>query len=80
MFVLSVIAAICSTTASLPQLFGKNAHLSNWSMILRAVGAILWVIYGFLILEWALVAGSGIAGLIEIILFLRTNCCAHPPD
>lgn len=77
MFFLSVVAAICSTSASLPQIFANDAHLSYWSMVLRGIGAVLWVIYGVMKLEWALVGGSGVAACIELVLFVRTICAAR---
>ena len=75
MLVISVLAAICSTTASIPQLRGQTKKLSNVSMVLRCSGAILWIIYGLTTTEiqHALVVSSAVAGLVEIILFIKTN-------
>ncbi len=73
MFVISVLAAICSTTASIPQLVGQVTKLSNTTMIIRFVGAVLWFIYGILINEYALISSSCIAALVEFVLFIKTN-------
>ena len=73
MFIISVFAAICSTTASIPQLLGHVAKLSNATMTIRFTGAVLWCIYGVLILEYALIASSCIAAIIELCLFVKTN-------
>lgn len=75
MLVISVLAAICSTTASIPQLRGQTKKLSNVSMVLRCSGACLWIIYGLTTAEiqHALVVSSAVAGLVEIILFIKTN-------
>lgn len=73
MFVISVLAAVCSTTASIPQLMGNVEELSNVTMILRGIGALLWCIYGILKQEYALVVSSAAAGIIEGSLFVKTN-------
>lgn len=73
MFIISVLAAMCSTTASIPQLMGKVTELSNKTMIIRFTGAVLWFVYGILISEYALIASSCIAAIIELFLFIKTN-------
>ena len=73
MFIISVLAAMCSTTASIPQLLGKVTELSNKTMIIRFTGAVLWFVYGILISEYALIASSCIAAIIELFLFIKTN-------
>jgi len=77
MFIISVLAALCSTTASIPQLMGKAAVLSNKTTIIRFIGAVLWFVYGILIYEYALIASSGIAAIIELFLFIKTNSHHH---
>lgn len=72
MFIISVFAAICSTSASIPQLLGNVSKLSTATMFLRGVGALLWVIYGFMRIEYALVVSSAISLIIECFLFLKT--------
>ena len=74
MFLISVLAAICSTTASVPQLLGKTDHLSNFTMFIRCLGAFLWAVYGFIQIEYALIVSSSIAGLVELCLIFKTNC------
>jgi uncharacterized protein with PQ loop repeat len=78
MFFISILAAICSTTASIPQLMGHVTKLSNATMIIRFIGAVLWCVYGVLILEYALIASSCIAAIIELCLFIKTNCRPAP--
>lgn len=78
MFFISILAAICSTTASIPQLMGHVAKLSNATMVIRFTGAVLWCVYGVLILEYALIASSCIAAIIELCLFIKTNCRPAP--
>jgi len=75
MFIISVMAALCSTTASLPQILGNVTRLSNITMILRGSGALLWSVYGIFIEEYALVVSSSLALVIEIALFVKTNHC-----
>lgn len=70
---ISILAAVCSTTASAPQLLGKVGELSNATMVIRFTGAVLWSVYGALILEYALVASSCVAASVELCLFVRTN-------
>ena len=75
MLVLSVLAAICTTTASIPQLRGQTKGLSNVSMVLRASGNVLWIIYGLISTEkqYALVVACAVAAVVEMILFIKTN-------
>lgn len=78
MFFISVLAAVCSTTASLPQLLGHVTKLSNATMAIRFVGAVLWCVYGVIILEYALITSSCVAAIIELCLFIKTNCRRAP--
>ena len=78
MLLISIMAAICSTLASVPQLLGHTHKLSNITMALRGTGSLLWTIYGILRMEYALIAASGLATLVEIGLALKTNCEAKP--
>lgn len=77
MFIISVIAALCSTTASLPQILGNITQLSNITMVLRGSGGVLWCVYGIFIKEYALVVSSSLAVVIEIALFIKTNYCCE---
>jgi len=74
MFFISVIAAIFSTSASIPQLLGKTDKLSYFTMIIRCSGAILWAVYGVIKCEYALIVSSSIASIIEICLIVKTRC------
>lgn len=77
---LSVLAAVCSTTASLPQLFKKETEsLSHISLSLRFIGAVLWASYGLLRAEYVLMICSMTAGIIEILLLCKT-CRSLPND
>lgn len=67
---LSIVAAICSTSASLPQLF-THEKLNTFSLVLRGAGGIAWSIYGLLRAEWALFASSAIVFVIECILYIK---------
>lgn len=70
MDILSIAAAICSTSASLPQLYSPK-HVNTFSMALRGVGGLAWSTYGMLKSEWALCASSLIVVMIETFLFMR---------
>lgn len=78
MIIISIVAAICSTLASLPQLLGKTENLSNVTMSLRCSGAVLWTVYGLLRREYALIIASSITGVIELVLIFKTNRVAKP--
>ena len=68
---LAIPAAICTTSASLPQILKTPQNVSNFSMALRGVGAVLWVIYALNLEEYALATSSGIAAIFECILFVK---------
>ena len=70
MEVLSIVAAICSTSASLPQLF-THQELNIFSIVLRGTGGVAWSTYGILRAEWALFASSAIVVVIESTLYLK---------
>ena len=78
MFFISVLAAVCSTIASIPQVLGRTNQLSNFTMVIRCTGAILWAIYGTVQLEYALLISSSIACLVELCLLFKTNCVGDP--
>jgi uncharacterized protein with PQ loop repeat len=70
---LAIPAAICSTSASLPQVFKTPQNVSDISMSLRGVGAVMWVIYALHLQEYALAVSSGIAACFECILFIKKH-------
>ena len=77
---LSILAAIFSTTASLPQLVKKETQsLSHVSMGLRFTGAALWAVYGLFRGEYVLMACSASAGIIETLLLWK-SCRSSPND
>ena len=77
---LSILAAVCSTTASLPQLLKKETDsLSLISLCLRFTGAVLWASYGLLREEYVLMACSTTAGIIETLLLCK-SCRSSPND
>ena len=74
LFILSVFAAFFSTAASLPQLLrNETSSLSNISMGMRLLGAILWASYGLFRKEYVLMACSSTAGIIEVMLLCKTR-------
>lgn len=74
MLIIGIAAAICSTSASIPQLMGHTSGLSPYSMVLRSVGAILWSIYGVIVTEYTLMISSIIQAIVEIFLIIKTIC------
>lgn len=68
---IAIIAAICSTSASLPQLFKTDQHLSTVSMGLRGVGGLTWSMYGIMRGEWALAISSAVVVGIESALCFK---------
>ena len=79
-FILSILASVCSTFASLPQLFLSQNALSKMTMFLRFVGAILWSLYGFYKQEFVLMSCSAIVACIEITLYLKTSVGPSVPN
>ena len=77
---LSIVAAFCSTLASLPQVLNHKPSLSTFSLFLRGSGCILWAIYGAYKHEYVLMASSLIATLLECILFFKKFCCTASND
>ncbi len=79
-FIISIIAFVCSTFASLPQFLTSKNALSKITILLRFVGAILWSLYGFFKYEFVLMTCSGVVAFIEAILYLKTFFCQSAPD
>lgn len=72
MDILGIFAAICSTTASIPQLCSESPEtLQLWSLALRCIGGISWSVYGALKNDYPLMVSSGIVSAIEIMLCFR---------
>ena len=71
---LGIFAAVCSTSASMPQLIDKKPrHLNQASLMLRGTSGISWAVYGFLMGEYALMVSSSIVFVIECILFVKSR-------
>lgn len=69
---LGIFAAVCSTSASLPQLCSSSPQtLRLGSILLRGVGAVSWAAYGGLRHDYPLMGSSGIAAAVEFILWAR---------
>lgn len=69
---LGIFAAVCSTSASLPQLCSESPQtLRIGSIALRCTGGIAWSVYGALKQDWPLMSASGIVAMIEIILWTK---------
>ena len=70
---IAIVAAICSTSASIPQLLKSSEKLSTVSMSLRGVGGVGWSIYGILRGEWALAISSAVVVGIECALCFKQH-------
>jgi uncharacterized protein with PQ loop repeat len=74
-FWIGVVGAICSTTASLPQLWKSYKHhatkdLHVFTLCIRIIGCIAWCSYATLLNEYTLATSSAIAFVIECLLFI----------
>ena len=80
--ILGIIAAMCSTLASCPQLCRARRPKSTndlhlWTLCIRTIGVFLWTLYGHLTREYVLLASSALACFIECLLLLaklRDSC------
>lgn len=83
-FWLGIIAACCTTLASLPQvrrslIVGSTRDLHIWTLFTRAFGCVLWSIYGGLQDEYILFTSAAIAAGIECLLILaKCRDLIHP--
>lgn len=69
---LGIFAAVCSTSASMPQLCTEAPQTLRLSSIaLRCVGGVAWTVYGALREDYPLTTASGIVALVEIILWAK---------
>lgn len=74
-FWLGIVAACCTTLASLPQVrrslvVDSTQDLHVWTLFTRAFGCVLWAIYGGLQNEYILFTSAAIAAGIECLLIL----------
>lgn len=79
MDILSIVAAVCSTSASLPQFF-SHGKLNVFSMVLRGIGGLAWATYAMLKAEWALFASSIVVTIIESILYIKHRRALGPTE
>lgn len=77
---LSILATVCSTTASIPQLVHNNQAISRKTIAIRCLGCVLWTAYGALRLEYVLCVCSAIAACVEVTLYVKTFLCRRGPD
>lgn len=77
-FWIGVVAAICSTTASIPQLWKsykdhatKDLHM--FTLCIRMLGCISWCVYAILLKEYTLATSSAIAFVIECLLLIAKH-------
>ena len=81
-FWLGLVAGLCSTVASLPQLWAAYHYratqdLHAYTLCLRMVGCLSWCYYGLLLEEYTLAVSSALAFLIECLLIIA-KCNYHP--
>lgn len=74
-FWIGVVGAVCSTTASIPQLWKsykyhatKDLHI--FTLCIRMLGCIAWCCYAILLKQYPLATSSGIAFIIECLLLI----------
>ena len=80
MDILGIFAAICSTSASLPQLCSRQPEtLQMGSLALRCIGGISWSVYGALKNDYPLMVASAIVAGIEFILCAKRRKALYPP-
>jgi len=71
---LGIFAAVCSTSASMPQLCSTTPQtLSVGSLLLRCTGGITWATYGALKKDYPLAIASSIVACVEIILWAKRH-------
>ena len=75
--VIGLTAAVCTTTANLPQLkkawvTGQTDDLSLKTLLLFGSGLVLWIIYGVLQIDVVIMLANGMSLLIlSAILYLK---------
>jgi MtN3 and saliva related transmembrane protein len=75
--IIGLTAAICTTTANLPQLkkawtTGQTDDLSLKTLLLFGSGLALWVVYGFFQMDLVIILANGVSFLIlGVILYLK---------
>ena len=75
--VIGLAAAVCTTTANLPQLkkawtTGQTDDISLKTLLLFGCGLILWVVYGILKEDIVIILANGISlAVLAALLFLK---------
>ena len=75
--VIGLAAAVCTTTANLPQLkkawtTGQNDDISLKTLLLFGCGLILWVVYGILKEDIVIILANGISlAVLAALLYLK---------
>jgi MtN3 and saliva related transmembrane protein len=75
--VIGLAAAVCTTTANLPQLkkawtTGQTDDLSLWTLLLFGSGLALWVVYGIFQKDVVIILANGVSLVIlSVILYLK---------
>jgi MtN3 and saliva related transmembrane protein len=75
--VIGLAAAVCTTTANLPQLkkawtTGQTDDISLKTLLLFGCGLVLWVVYGILKEDIVIILANGISlGVLAALLFLK---------
>ena len=75
--VIGLAAAVCTTTANIPQLkkawtTGQTDDLSLKTLLLFGSGLVLWVVYGFFQMDFVIILANGVSILIlSVILYLK---------
>ena len=75
--VIGLAAAVCTTTANLPQLkkawsTGQTVDLSLKTLLLFGSGLALWVVYGIFQVDVVIILANGVSLLIwSVLLYLK---------
>ena len=75
--VIGLAAAVCTTTANLPQLkkawtTGQTDDISLKTLLLFGCGLVLWVVYGILKADIVIILANGISlAVLAALLFLK---------
>ena len=83
--ILGYVAVFIGSIAPISQLYQviktkKVRDLSPLFYILRVISEILYVLYGFLITDYVMVASAAIPGLLEFIIFIYWCIYRNKPD
>jgi len=73
--VIGVIAAFLTTVAQLPQVITvittrQTRDISYWMYIIINIGIILWLVYGFLIMDFPLILANLLTFILTMIVLI----------